>query len=149
MNQRDKQISWQGIFKGIMQQEKDALKAEDLAYAINKRLYEAYPETEPQVSQKTMNQNIKICPVPDCGQPMIRQYNKKNPKGPDWKCSDKNCKFQKAYDGGWRASEYITGAWDPKPEDRAHVIKSIRQDQDLEVIQEEQFDDNSIPPEFR
>ena len=56
----------------------------------------------------------KICPVPDCGHPMIRQTNKKNPKSPDWKCSNKNCKFQKMMGGGWKKSEFITGVWDDK-----------------------------------
>lgn len=62
----------------------------------------------------------KLCPV--CEQPMIQQTNKKNPKAPDWKCSDRNCKFQfDKQKGTWVVSEYITGAWDnnyEKPEDK-------------------------------
>ena len=54
---------------------------------------------------------LKQCPK--CGQPMNFQANKTNPKAPDWKCSDANCKWQ-FRNGQWIASDYITGAWNEK-----------------------------------
>lgn len=57
----------------------------------------------------------KKCPV--CGKPMVYNQNKvKNPKAPDWKCSDPNCKYQ--YDPlqkMWVPSEYVTGVWEDNP----------------------------------
>jgi len=138
MNSKDNQISWQGIFKGIMQQEKDALKAEDLTYAIWGRLQERFPLEEKQtlvVRDNTTGKTAtgtKICPVPDCGSPMIRQTNKKNPKAPDWKCSNKNCKFQKMMGGGWKKSEFITGIWDESPADKSRMLKSMHNESDYE-----------------
>ena len=72
-NSKDKQISWQGIFKGIMQQPIDPLKAEDLAYAINGRLYEAYPDSaqKPQggaIRPFTGVNKSKPTKCPQCGQ---------------------------------------------------------------------------------
>jgi len=81
---------------------------------------------------------VKICPVPDCGKYMIRQENKKNPKSPDWKCSDKNCKFKKAYGGGWVRSDYITGDWDA---DQKELARANHEDSILEEA-------NQIPPEY-
>lgn len=53
------------------------------------------------------------CPV--CNRPMNPVTTKTNPKAPDWKCSDLNCKFQynkisKVYE----PSQYVTAAWNPK-----------------------------------
>jgi len=136
-----KRISFQSIFSSLCNLHQggkfDFSQLEDIAHEINKRLHEIYPcEKTNLPPQSMMNQQakevdgfgkvkIKICPVPDCGQPMVRQYNKKNPKAPDWKCSDKNCKYKKSYSGGWSKSEFITGAWDEKEED---VRRAARED---------------------
>jgi len=73
MNSKDKQISWQGIFKGIMQQPIDPLKAEDLAYEINKRLYEVYKEDEP------MQNNTKPMPTQTSSKPKVKQTTEQCP----------------------------------------------------------------------
>lgn len=129
-NQKDKRISFLSILHScaiLHQGEKlDAPDLEAIAYGMTDKLFKTYPAPGEEIkpTQKPMQNyqpkpmsdlpigKVKICPVPDCGHPMIRQYNKKNPKAPDWKCSDRNCKFSKAYDGGWKKSEFITGAWD-------------------------------------
>ncbi len=150
-NQKDKRISFLSILHScaiLHQGEKlDAPDMENIAYAMTNKLFKTYPapgeETKggPEAYQpKTMN-NLptgkgKICPVPDCGHQMVRQFNKKNPKAPDWKCSDKNCKFSKAYDGGWKRSEFITGAWDEKD-----TTKERQADASYEESQQENYED--------
>ena len=79
-NNQSNQISWQGIFKGIMQQEKDALKAEELTYAIWGRLQEKFPleetKTTQTMHQPTQTQNSKprvkqtTEQCPSCGKAM-------------------------------------------------------------------------------
>lgn len=57
-----------------------------------------------------------LCPV--CAQPMNAntEGKAKNPKAPDWKCSDRNCKFQfNKQSKNWVVSEYITAIWDSTP----------------------------------
>lgn len=61
--------------------------------------------------------NTPLCPV--CGKEMVANIagKAKNPKAPDWKCSNRNCKFQwNEQAKNWVVSEYITGIWDEKPE---------------------------------
>jgi hypothetical protein len=133
-NNTSKRISFQSIFSSLCTLYQrttpdDSLIAdlEATAHDINKRLHEKYPFVESELpSQKVMNQQakttdgsgkVKICPVPGCGKPMVRQFNKKNAKAPDWKCSNKNCKFKKLIGGGWAKSDFITGVWDEKEED--------------------------------
>jgi hypothetical protein len=99
---------------------------------------------ETTTQMKGMGDEVKICPVPDCGHQMIRQTNKKNPKAPDWKCSDRNCKFSKAYDGGWKKSEFITGAWDEKD-----TTEARQADNDYEANHQQNEHPDSIPDEYR
>lgn len=55
----------------------------------------------------------ELCPV--CLREMIRQENKTNPKAPDWKCSDRNCKFQwDKQTKQYIPSQFVTGVWDNK-----------------------------------
>lgn len=141
MNSKDKRISFLSILSSITQHEQDISKAEDLTYAINKRLYEAYPLEETQTYQLKSFSDLptgkgKLCPV--CQSPMIRQTQKRNAKAPDWKCSDKNCKFQKAYDGGWRKSEFITGVWDEPNTDGAKA----------EDAMQDEANHSAPPPEY-
>ena len=56
---------------------------------------------------------VPNCPV--CQKPMLQNIagKQRNPKAPDWKCSDQNCKFQfNKQTGQWVISEYITSMWD-------------------------------------
>ena len=124
----------------------DHMEIAKMAHDVNEYLYACYPldEATPkkefhQTLQTKQVEGVKICEVPNCGHPMIRQYNKKNPKSPDWKCSDKNCKFTKQRYGGWVKSEYITGAWDESEEDKKSVVKSMQRDADLELIEEDNY----------
>ena len=150
-NQKDKRISFLSILHScaiLHQGEKlDAVDLEAIAYGMTNKLFKTYPAPNEEIVRdiklrpiKSMNEpKGKICPVPDCGQPMIRQFNKKNPKAPDWKCSDKNCKFKKAYDGGWMKSEFITSVWDDKPQE---IARANHEDSILE-------ESNQIPEEYR
>ena len=60
---------------------------------------------------------IPDCPA--CSKPMVPNTagKQRNPKAPDWKCSDQNCKFQKNKSTGEYTipSEYITSIWDDVP----------------------------------
>ncbi len=54
--------------------------------------------------------SVKLCPV--CEKPMLHITEKRNAKAPDWKCQDKDCKFQ--WDKGTQTyipSDFITGVW--------------------------------------
>ena len=55
-----------------------------------------------------------MCPV--CQKEMYdNREGKKNPKAPDYRCKDKNCKYQfDMKSGTWEPSEYGTGVWLPK-----------------------------------
>ena len=67
----------------------------------------------------------KDAKCPQCGADMWdNRFNKKNPKGPDFNCTNKECKFQLkkgcqvAYenkkfliDGEWETSQFVTGLW--------------------------------------
>lgn len=155
--QKDKRISFLSILSSLCLLHQggkyDAVQLAEEAKKINARLYIDYPfpKESDLPSQKTMDEqakkidgsgNTKICPVPDCGKLMIRQHNKKNPKSPDWKCSDSKCKFKKAYDGGWRKSDFITGAWDePDTTEARHA------DNNYESNQQEIYD-TTVPPEY-
>jgi hypothetical protein len=67
---KDKQIAFQGIYKAVMQQEKDPLKGEDYTYAIIGRLQEKYPlEEEVQVPKSQPQKSGERCP--SCGSFMI------------------------------------------------------------------------------
>jgi len=55
-----------------------------------------------------------LCPVCN-GEMFDNTTNKKNPRGPDYKCKDKNCKYELDKDSGmYKPSEYGTGVWLPK-----------------------------------
>lgn len=59
------------------------------------------------------------CPVCQ-GEMYDNTTNKKNPKGPDYRCKDKNCKFQLDPDTGeYVESTFGTGVWLPKSNRRA------------------------------
>jgi len=60
------------------------------------------------------NPNDPKCPV--CGKDMWdNQEGKKNPKQPDFKCKDENCRFTKdKKTGEYVVGEYGTGVWLPK-----------------------------------
>lgn len=135
-NQKDKRISYLSILHSLailhQGQNLEDSKLSEFATKLTDALFIKYPvpgeEAKPINGSNSMsgewdakNIKVKLCPVPGCGKPMIRQFNKKNPKSPDWKCSDKKCKFKRAYDGGWRKSDFITGEWDEKPEDKARA----------------------------
>jgi len=63
-----------------------------------------------------MENQTKLCPV--CGSQMNRILieNKKNPRSPDWKCSDPSCKWKwNAPTGQYVPSPYVTGVWDTLP----------------------------------
>jgi hypothetical protein len=156
-----KRISFQSIFSSLCNLYQggkyDFSQLEDLSHEVNKRLHEMYPaevkpivEYSPTIAQEMFRKETKpvrgkFCPV--CQSPMIRQTEKKNPKAPDWKCSNKACKFQKAYDGGWRKSEFITGVWD-EPDTKQAEIKNMGQQSQLDVIQQDEYN-QQIPPEYR
>lgn len=57
---------------------------------------------------------MQTCPV--CGGPQWdNRQNKKNPKGPDFTCKDKTCKWkQEKGSDEWVPSDYPTGVWVPK-----------------------------------
>jgi len=50
---------------------------------------EPFPSHNPQ--RQPVGQKGKFCPV--CNAPMIYQENLSHPKAPNWKCSDRKCKF--------------------------------------------------------
>jgi len=57
------------------------------------------------------------CPVCN-GEMYDNTVGKKNPKAPDFRCKDKNCKFAlNKKTGEWEPSEYGTGCWLPKGEE--------------------------------
>jgi transposase-like protein len=131
MNSKDKQIAWQGIFKGIMQQQIDPLKAEDLAYAINERLQAKYPlEEETQTAQKSDTQKPTRCPK--CGKFSVYHNKgiskKSNAPYENYKCSNKNCDYIK-----WETTNY------EQKRLRDIELKSMRQQEDLDIIEEEEY----------
>jgi hypothetical protein len=131
---KEKRIAFLSIFSSLCRT--GQIDTETASKVVDS-LFEKYPLEGAKTYQPKTMSNLpagkgKICPVPDCGHPMIRQFNKKNPKAPDWKCSDKNCKFSKAYDGGWKKSEFITGAWDEPDANKARQA-----DNDFEASQQE------------
>jgi len=158
---KDKRISFQSLFSSLCELYKgttpDGVLVNDLekmAYELNANLHKKYAYTEKPMTKnitvgKVVNQTggVEIHPCPVCGKPMNRQYNKKNPKSPDWKCSDSNCKFTKAYGGGWRKGDYITGDWDPKPEDLA--LANHQDAIDDEAHKNNEHTDEDIPAEYR
>ena len=138
---KDMRISWLSIFSSLTKAlDIDKVKVETLAetaYELNENLYKKYPFVikqiptgEPSKSTSYVPKSIvganrvvtggsnKLCPV--CQSPMNRVFNKKNEKAPDWKCTKPGCKFQWK-NGQWVKSDYITGAWDEKPEDIARA----------------------------
>jgi len=60
-----------------------------------------------------------LCPV--CNGDMYdNRTTKKNPKGPDYRCKDKNCKYQLDQESGeYVESQYGTGVWLKKTTPRA------------------------------
>lgn len=137
MNNNEKQISWQGIFKGIMQQEKDALKAEDLAYAIHGRLQEKYPleeqpmqnNSKPMQTTQRMGEKQKPTRCPQCGKMSL--YNNKGiskRSGAPYenvKCANKDCGFIE-----WKTMNY-------EQHRQADIIKSMHDDSNYEANQQE------------
>lgn len=131
---KDKRISFLSIFSSLMESFNETMTGEyiderintikDRAFEINDELYKKYSIPEQggssyknstqkrTTSSNNSSDNVKkerLCPV--CQSPMIRQTEKKNELAPDWKCSNRNCKF--TFKGGkWVASKYITGVWD-------------------------------------
>ena len=60
--------------------------------------------------------NIKQCPVCDKQMNYNGEGLQKNPKAPQWKCSDINCKFQwDKRSNQYMQSKYITSVWDNSP----------------------------------
>lgn len=118
-NKRDKRISWLSIFSSLNQNHQlpIASSPEELAkiaYQLNDELNERYPQEEPQPFPNKHEwkgpAGSKNCPV--CNLPMVLQTDKVNAKAPDWKCSDKNCKFQlDRTTGKYVESKFITGVW--------------------------------------
>jgi hypothetical protein len=55
-----------------------------------------------------------LCPV--CNKEMYdNRESKKNPKAPDYRCKDKECKWQLDPNSDeWIPSQFITGVWLPK-----------------------------------
>jgi hypothetical protein len=67
---------------------------------------------------------IPDCPV--CQKPMIDNSaaKQKNPRSPDWKCSDRNCKFQLNKEtGNYVVSEYITSLWNDVPQAAGNPVQ--------------------------
>lgn len=160
--QKDKRISFLSILHSLailhQGQNLDDKKLADFATQLNDELYMKYPfpidtsflDNKRNSGAINAPGSVKICPVPDCGSPMIRQLNKKNPKGPDWKCSNKSCKFQKMIGGGWVKSQFITGVWDDKPEniDRAKAEDQILDEATHFEHFENEHPNNRIPEEY-
>jgi hypothetical protein len=65
------------------------------------------------------------CPI--CGKEMWDNREKKlTPKAPDYKCKDKNCKYEfDKISNEWVAGEYVTAIWLPKgtPKDAKFTAK--------------------------
>jgi len=75
---------------------------------------------------------------PKCGKQAIANTNKKNPKAPDWKCSDPDCKWKKI-NGEWVESEFVTGVWNnDNPEAKFESeLEEDKEDEKWEKIREE------------
>ncbi len=72
---------------------------------------EPFPDKMPQ--RQPVGQLNKPCPV--CGKAMLHITEKRNANAPDWKCQDKNCKWQWDKESqGYIKSDFITGTWDKK-----------------------------------
>lgn len=122
---KDRRISWLSIFSSLCNLFQKAngevgltpIEIEKIAYQINDELNIKYPMDEPEpFPSKGLWRDpatSKTCPV--CGKPMNPQLEKRNPNSPDWKCSDKNCKFQFDKESKkWVPSQFITGLWNEK-----------------------------------
>ena len=137
MDNQDKRISWQGIFKGIMQQPIDPLKAEDLAYEINKRLYEVYP-AEIQLTQRPMQEKQRPARCPNCG--AMAYYNNKGI----------SAKSGAPYEN-WKCSKCKHIVWATKTYDQHKEADRARQaDDDYEANQQENYEPRNFtdfPPE--
>lgn len=155
MNSQDKRISWQGIFKGIMQQPIDPLKAEDLAYEINKRLYEVYEDEESNLpsqnynggfgGKKFMNQpKQKPNKCPKCGRMTLYTNKGISAKSgapyENVKCSDKDsCGFIE-----WKSMNYAQHRM------KDLEMKNMGQQHQYDIVEEEEFNQNNnrVPPEY-
>jgi hypothetical protein len=158
---KDKRISWLSIFSSLCNHNQGGgdLKAMvESAFSINNELYAKYPFPEaksnnpPPTAYKPATaplnasgsgSDTKLCPV--CGAFMIRQTNKRNPAGPDWKCSVKTCKWQ-WQNGEYVKSNYITSAWDVKEKDVARA--NFEDDAADQAHHQNEHFDNSLPPEY-
>ena len=68
---------------------------------------------------------------PKCGGPMWdNRGRKKNPKGPDFSCKDKNCRWKQDYDGKWIESSFPTAIFPEKSTE----IRTFPQPQSVDKI---------------
>jgi len=130
-----KRISFQSIFSSLCNLyqggKQDFSQLEDMAYAINERLHIKYP-CEPE--QKTLLEDKpKPSKCPKCGRFSV-YHNKgisKKSGAPyeNYKCSNKVCGYI-----NWISLDYDGN------KERARAIKSMRQDEDLDVIAQENYE---------
>mgnify|MGYP003833355707 CR=1 FL=1 len=74
---------------------------------------------------------------PKCGKPMLPNTNKKNPKAPDWKCGDPNCKFKwDSASKDWVPSDWVTGAWNDKNESSFKIDRIADLEKRVKIIED-------------
>ena len=86
----------------------------------------------------------KFCPV--CHKEMIPNHDGKaqNPKAPDWKCSDGNCKmtFNRSTNQ-WEPGKFVTSVWNERPKSSPKAPWSGEQNQRSQDIAKAQANKES------
>ena len=83
--------------------------------------------------ENEFNPEAPVCPVCQ-GAMWDNRVIKKNPKGPDFKCQNKECKFEMDKESGeWVASEYTTAVWLPKGNTFMGAVKAVKREQATSV----------------
>jgi len=112
-----------------------------------------FKKSQAEKSKDGVYNHSESMPCPKCNSPMIRQTEKKNPKSPDWKCSDKNCKWTKNNrTGEWEKSMYITSKWDTDDMSLEAKLRQAHREADMQKehnIEIPVVQDDEIPPEYR
>ena len=121
---KDSRIIFQSVFSSLtnyyaqLHSVKEVNEIVKEALIIAEELKEKYPMQEiidEPFPDKPVMRDAAVKPCPVCGKFMIPQTEKANEKAPDWKCSDKNCKF--SWDKSthtWIPGQFITGIWNKK-----------------------------------
>lgn len=123
--QKDKRITFLALLHDLaILNQGSSKKLEDLWAIAKKATEQVFVEYPIPTEEKPHQEPIRasgsvLCPV--CGSIGIPNTagKLKNPKSPDFKCSQEKgkCKFQKDRMGKWIPSDYITGWWEEKKED--------------------------------